>query len=84
MAVALDSFGWFLGFYNLVIPAPQRHGYGVGRPLTPKLGEGALDERVERSGRVLGFVPRPSAPTREENRIRDESFPYQKLKCNPN
>src|SRR4029077_2620484 len=60
MAVALDSFGWFGGFYDLMIPAPQRRGYGVGRPLTPKLGEGALDERVERSGRVLGFFPRPS------------------------
>jgi hypothetical protein len=37
MAVALDSFGWFLGFYNLMIPALQRYGYGVGRPLSQSL-----------------------------------------------
>jgi hypothetical protein len=43
-----------------MIPAVQRHGYGVGRPLTPKLGEGVLDERVERSGRVPGFFSRPA------------------------
>jgi hypothetical protein len=84
MAVALDSFGWFLGFYNLMIPALQRYGYGVGQPLTLKLGDGALDERVARSGRVPEFFPRPSVRTREESRIREESSPRQKLKCNPN
>ena len=84
MAVALDSFGWFPGFYNLVIPALQRYGYGAGRRLTLKLGDGALDERVKRSGRVPGFFPRPSVRTREESRIREQSSPRQKLKCNPN